>query len=137
MIKCDCGLEQLYTETGEFDPPLPYENIAQWNSWQFEQLENRDFEHEGSELFHDDNMLLTKIGADHKQEELSSFTLTQYEDRLHCGDREFMLSDISRMGLVQTNVLLLTCKDEYYQIKANNPTSLRKYMAVWKEKRGA
>jgi len=135
-IKCSCGLKLYFAETGQFEPAQPFDNLVQWDSWQFEQLENRNFDFEGNILFSDDNIKLIKIMQDHRQEEIFTGSLYQYEDYILCGEKKLAMDEISMMGLVRTNMLLLTVNDEYYQIRANGNANLRKYMAIWREKKG-
>lgn len=130
-LRCDCGFETRYTAQGFFDPPEPFETIADWDRWQFRQLREGDFVHGEDELFHDEGLVLNGIGEKHKQRALTRGRLCQYEDSLSIGDRRFPLADISSMAMVKASVLLFTAQESYYEIRASRPCCLRKYLAVW------
>ena len=132
-IFCSCGLDLRYTETGFFSPDKPFETIRDWELWQRGDLKSLD--RSGAEpLFGDGDMLLSKIGPEHAEEELARGELLQYGDRLCCGPCEFPLAAIESMAMVQANLLLLSYEGSYYQIKAMKSTNLRKYLEIWKEK---
>ena len=130
---CTCGLSLRFAETGFFEPPEPFETMADWDAWQRMALKNMDMP-EGELLFSDEGMTLSRIGAGHEEETLGCAALRQYADRLCCGDYEFMLAEISSMAMVQANLLLLSYQDNYYQIRAEKGANLRKYLELWKEK---
>lgn len=132
-VACTCGYETRYTETGFFDPPEPFEDIYQWDVWQHEQLKEGSFPH-GEELFSDGNIRLTKIGTDHREKLICVSRLTQYEDRLQCGDAVFYLKDIDKMDMVQTSMLLFGTEGGNYQLFAQRPANLRKYLAVFRQR---
>ena len=130
---CSCGLTLRYAETGFFDPPEPFETIADWDAWQRRALRSMD-KPAGELLFSDEGMTLSRIGAGHEEEPLGTADLRQYADRLCCGDHTFLLEEISSMAMVQANLLLLSYRDSYYQIRAEKGANLRKYLELWKEK---
>ena len=35
--------------------------------------------------------------------------------------------------MVQTHLLLFTCKDAYYELRSSAGVNLRKYLDIWKE----
>lgn len=132
-IVCSCGLSLRYTETGFFDPVESFATIADWDAWQKEAL--RGLKKAESELlFSDESMRLCRIDVNHREQPLGCGELRQYADRLCCADREFALSEISSMAMVQDNLLLFTCGECYYQIRSENGANLRKYLDLWKEK---
>lgn len=132
-IFCSCGLDLRYTETGFFEPTEPFETIHDWDLWQKEALKSLD--RSGPEpLFADGDMLLSRIGAGHEEETLGRGELLQYGDRLRCAGHEFVLPEISSMAMVQANLLLMSYRGAYYQIQAQAPVNLRKYLEFWKEK---
>lgn len=134
-LTCSCGLSLEYTEEGSFEPPRPFENIAQWDDWQHEQLKAGDFPHEGELLFSDDGMKLVEIEEGHRQRELGRGKLRQLRDRLSCAGHDFELTEISDMAMVQTGVLLFSYGGKYYEIRTKKARCLRKYLAVWKNSR--
>ena len=130
---CSCGLSLRYEETGFFEPPDPFATIADWERWQRAALKNMD-KPADELLFRDEDLSLSRIGAGHEEEILGRAPLLQYADRLCCGDHTFPLAEISSMAMVQANLLLLSVRDEYYQIRAEGGANLRKYLELWKEK---
>ncbi|MBQ5977808.1 MAG: 1-acyl-sn-glycerol-3-phosphate acyltransferase [Oscillospiraceae bacterium] len=130
---CSCGLSLRYEETGFFEPAEPFATIADWDAWQRSALKSMD-KPAGDLLFSDTDMTLSRISAGHKEETLGSSELRQYADRLCCGDYTFMLAEISSMAMVQANLLLLSYREKYYQIRSEKGANLRKYLELWKEK---
>lgn len=131
-LSCSCGMSLEYTEEGSFQPPQPFENIAQWDDWQHEQLKEGSFPHEGETLFSDGDMSLVEIGEGHRQLKLGRGELRQYPQRISCAGHDFELADITDMAMVQTGVLLFSHGGKYYEIRTKRPCCLRKYLAVWK-----
>lgn len=132
-VSCACGFETIFTETGFFDPPEPFEDIYQWDVWQHEQLRTQCFEH-GEALFSDENIRLDRLTKDHREEKISAGRLTQYVDRIQCGDTGFLLAEISKMDMVQAHMLLFQVNGEFYQLYAQSPTNMRKYLALFRQK---
>ena len=131
-VSCECGFKVRYTEKGVFEPSVPFENFAQWDNWQHEKLKSREFPHE-EELFSDNDTLIMKVTQDHEQQELGRGVLSITEDRLNCCGFSFLLSEISHMDMVNTHKLLFKIDKDYYEIKANKDSCLRKYLAVWSQ----
>lgn len=129
-LLCECGLSLEYTEFGTFEPPQPFENIAQWDDWQHEQLKNDNFEH-SEILFFDEDLMLTKIEPGHKEQKIAEGRLCQYHDAIVCAGCHFELSSIGNMAMVQANVLLFSIDKSYYEIRTTKPCCLRKYLAMW------
>ena len=136
-IYCTCGFQARYLETGFFDPPQPFESIAQWDEWQFRRLRGNDFsESENETLFSDEAVTLAKITASHEEITLGEkVPLSQYADRLECGQVRMPLGEVTNMAMVRAKLLLLTWRNEYYQIRPVGSVSLRKYLAFWQERR--
>lgn len=132
-VFCSCGFRTRYTETGFFDPAEPFETIADWERWQRQKLQALDFPH-GTLLFSDPDIRLTRIGAEHREEILGTGELLQYGDRLRCVGREFLWEEISSMAVVQTHLLLLSYRGEYYELRSDHGANLRKYCELWKER---
>ncbi len=134
-LRCSCGLDLEYTEEGRFEPPRPFENIAQWDDWQHLVLKSGDYPHEGELLFSDGDMSLVEIEEGHRQRKLGRGQLRQYPDRLGCAGYDFDLASVSDMAMVQTGVLLFSLEGKYYEIRTKKAKCLRKYLAVWKNSR--
>ncbi len=129
-IVCSCGFETFYTEEGFLDPPEPFGTLADWDAWQLERLKSLPVPEDGV-LFSDDGMRLREIGSAHGEKLLTGGRLSQTADALICGETRFALSEISSMAIVKANLLLLTAGERYYEIRAESPCCLRKYLAVW------
>ena len=132
-IFCSCGFQRTYTEYGFFAPNEPFESIADWDVWQRELLCSRAFVREGELLFQDDGLELKRVHPDHSEDVLAFGTLRQFEDRLEFGDHCFSLAEISSMAMVQSHLLLFSCKGDYYQLRSSGGVNLRKYLEIWKE----
>ncbi len=132
-LSCGCGFSVRYREDGFFDPPEPFRHIAAWDAWQKGALRELRQEGEGL-LFRDEGFTLSRIGAAHEEEQLGQGALEQYGDRIVCCGRDFPLGEIADMAMVQANLLLLSFRGEYYQIRSERGANLRKYLELWKEK---
>lgn len=133
-IFCRCGLDLEYTETGFFTPETPFADVAEWDDWQRQQLHARTFLHPGPDapLFSDEPLTLVRLSSGHREERLATGILSQYEDRLMCGEYSFPLSGISSMAMVLTNRLLFTFDGAYYEIRSSGGANLLKYLEIWK-----
>lgn len=131
-LTCSCGLSLRYTPEGFFDPPKPFRDIAQWDAWQHSQLLDGRFDREGV-LFSDEGLVLREILPSHRVRDLAKGVLSQYRDALRLGTREFILSQIRDMAMVQNNILLFSIGSKYYEIHASKPRCLRKYLALWRK----
>ena len=136
-LTCGCGFYLRYTETGFFEPDFPFPTIAEWEDWQKEQLRMRRFETAGNGvLFSDPNVVLAKIDDDNRTARIAEKAeLCQYEDRLTCADRVFPLAEIRDMAMTQSDRLLFSAGDGYYQVLASGNANLRKYLEIWMEQR--
>ena len=131
---CACGLDLCFTETGLFSPPQPFSTIADWEDWQRQALHSRVFP-PGALLFSDSDMQLSLVLPDHEECRLGSgLALEQYEDRLVCGEQVFPLTEINSMAAVLSSLLLLSFRGNYYQIRAEKDTNLRKYLEIWRKR---
>ena len=130
-IFCSCGFELHYKETGFFEPAEPFPTIAEWDRWQREKLVARNFPHD-TLLFSDPEISLTRVSAGHREELIGTSELLQYADRLRCAGREFLMDEISSMAIVQTHLLLLSYRGEYFELRSRGGANLRKYCELWK-----
>ena len=130
QLTCSCGLSVSFTELGAFDPDTPFSNIAAWDKWQQEQLRNRSFLHPDEVLFRDENVTLSKPG---QGQILGKGVLEAREGFLLAAGHSFPLKSISDMAMTQSEVLLFTVGNAYYEIRAGGRTNLRKYLELWKQ----
>ena len=131
LLFCTCGYKTVYTPEGFFDPPVPFENIAQWDDWQQERF--RQWQPPADTLlFSDEDLELSKITPDHGEIPIAEKSeLKQYSDRLECGGMRFSLSEMSNMAMVRTRMLLFSWQNEYYQIRTRTGVNLRKYLTFF------
>lgn len=133
-VRCSCGFETHYTDYGSFDPPIPFENIHEWDKWQQELIRNDAFVHDDI-LFSDEDLTLTEIGSNHDGEVLGRGTLSMTKDELCCSGHSFPLNEIDMMSIVQARILLFSHKQKYYEVRANKPSCHRKYLMLWENSR--
>lgn len=129
-ISCSCGFGVQYTDLCSFDPPVPFENIYEWDKWQLEAVRNFEFAHD-EVLFSDDNMTLSQIGANHEETIIATGNASMTKDSIICAEHVFPLNEIENMSIVQASILLFYTGGKYYQIRANKPRCHRKYLTVW------
>ena len=65
---------------------------------------------------------------------MCSGRLRQYKDAFDIAGRRFEMSDVSNMAMVKNNILLFSVNKDYYEIRADEPCCLRKYLLMWKNK---
>ena len=128
---CDCGLSLRYGEDGFFDPPQPFETVADWEDWQQDKLKNWPVR-PGEALFSDDGVSLTGIGGGHSEEALVRGRLSLFPDCLLIEDRAFTLQGIANMAMVQKHLLLFSYEGQYYELRAEHGVNFRKYLSWWK-----
>ncbi len=131
-----CNLGSSITEYGTFAEGFKFKNIAEWDEWQKETLAKLDFEPQSDLVyFKDNNVTLTQILSGHGESVIGTgFELCQYKDKLTCGMCTFDMETISNMSIVQAKRLLFSYKGSYYEVKAEDITSVRKYLEFWKNK---
>jgi len=132
-VTCSCGLDLQFTEYGLFDPPQPFENMAQWDRWQHDCLLKGEYDRNNARLFEED-VALVKVQEDsHQVKPLCSGRMRLEEDCLCCGEYRFALKEISNLAIVQRRMIVFTYEGEYYELRAPQPCCMRKYLAVWKQ----
>lgn len=129
-LSCSCGFSVDVCETGFFKPSEPFSNMAEWDKWEKERLAALDFAYDDA-LFGDDSLLLSRVCRDHSEKNLKQVNVRQFPDRIEAGDLVFLMQDITDMAVAFDNLLLLTCKGEYYQIRSDNGANVRKYHEFW------
>lgn len=129
QVVCDCGFHVDLTEYGTFEPAEPFENIAQWDRWQMECLKSGDFAPETR--LTDQQMTLYRLSDREKKEILAQGTMLLEREVLRFADHSFELSKISHLALIQKRVIVMTYEEQYYEIRADRPRCLRKYLAAW------
>lgn len=135
MLRCTCGLETKFTDIGFFDPPVPFENIAQWDKWQQQAVKDDDYVHDDV-LFRDDDLSLAVIQPNHEETLIARGELFATAEAISCAGHVFPYSEIDMMSLVQATILLFSHKGSYYEIRANKHSCHRKYLSVWECAKG-
>ena len=131
-LSCACGRSWRYTPLGTFDPPEPFETIADWDDWQRSALLERRAD--DGPLFSDGGVTLTRLLPGHQEVPAGVGVLSQFDDRLICAGKSFPLREIDNMAMVLSRTLLLSVHGEYWQIRAGERTNLRKYLEIWKHR---
>ena len=129
-IRCSCGYHTDVTAYGTFLPPYPFVNFKEWDHFQHEEL-TRMYREGNLPVFSDDAAALVEIGENHVQTPLASGMLTLRDGVLSCVNYQFPLSEISQMAIVQTNILLFSHHEKYYEIRTKVGVNLRKYLHIF------
>ena len=138
MIKCSCGFSLRYADTGQFEPPVPFSNVAEWEEYDRDAIGSsldalRGQEHNAT-LFSDGKARLTRIGEDHTEELIEegrlSLDLEDGQFMIRVGQHGFPVSGIRDVAQVLSNILLFTDGDAYFQIYSED-ANLRKYHYAW------
>lgn len=129
FLSCGCGARWEFTELGNFSPAQPFENIAQWDAWQSQELARQMAS--GDLILRDEHVTAFRLEENHQQTDLGTNELVLEKGLLRCGDLQWKLTDIDDLALVQSRNLLMSVGCEYYQLKSAKSCSLRKYRAAW------
>lgn len=136
-IRCSCGLDLLFTETGFFEPAEPFDTIAKWDAWQLDAFRSGDYR-QPQEGIADDRITYIKVDDEHNTRLLAEGRLTLSDDRLTIGEHTLLLQDISNMAIVRTNRLIFSMNGDYFELKSKTPgCCMRKYLLAWKNARTA
>ena len=130
-LSCTCGNSWEFTPFGSFSPAEPFVNIAQWDSWQKEELacklENNEI------VLRDAKVTVFRIEKDHQQTKLTTDTLLLEDGILRCGQLQWPLERIDDLALVMSRNLLMSVGSDYYQLKGSKGCSMRKYRVAWEK----
>ena len=130
---CECGLSVRYGADGFFDPPEPFETVADWEDWQ--QVKLRSWQGKPGEiLFSDEHVALSRIGSGHVGESLVEGSLVLYPDHLRLGEYRFPFEMIHNMAMVQKRLLLFSFEEQYYELRSQTGANLRKYLSWWQNR---
>lgn len=129
---CDCGLKAVYDEWGYLSGAA-YSTVTQWDAWQHEKLARLAAALGDAPAFEDSGVMLARVYAGHKSENLSSGSsaLAMYRDRIVCGTLAFPLHDISNMALYGRGNIAFTCGGEHYEIRSDASFCGRKYLELY------
>ena len=127
FLRCSCGRQWEFTPFGRFRPAAPFETVGQWDAWQRQQLEQQLPDLQAEDL------TLSRMGQEHGEEILATGRVRLQGEELTCCGRTFPLEQITSMALVTTKRLLFTVGNDYYELKAKQPTCLRKFLLRWQK----
>ncbi len=131
-LSCSCGLRAEVTPLGTFDQDRPFKNLAQWDAWQRQKLEN-ELSLGSIPVLSDENMALYHLhDQDHGQDLLCRGKLTLDHGTLRIGQEIIPLDSVSGMGLVMGNGLVFHAQGRYLELKAPEKRCLRKYYLAWR-----
>lgn len=131
-LSCSCGLQAQVTPYGNFADDQPFQNLAHWDAWQRQKLENMlSLGH--APVFSDEDISLYRIHEeDHGQDLLCCGTLTLENGVLRIGSQQIPLESISGMSLVMGNAMVFYADGCYLELRARQKMCMRKYLLVWK-----
>lgn len=139
-LRCSCGMEAEYTETGRFkSDSLPFGDFAQWNrfqkSWMHEHAD--ELRQRTSEpIAADDSFRLTLVenGISSLLSENASIAVFGDRLQLRYDDRTivYKMSEITGFGTFLSHSMYFNCGSVRYQLIARNMVSTLKYYALWR-----
>ena len=131
-----CGAKAEIKPNGTFEGTFGFSNILEWDKAQEERIRTLNFIKESDDvLFSDKDVTIRKIISGHDEVVVGEgLTLIQKKDELTCGIYDFKMDSISNMAMTQAKRLLISYDGSYYEIKANDTSSLRKYLILWQNK---
>lgn len=130
-LSCTCGLKTEVTVYGTFADEKPFKNLAQWDAWQRQKLENM-LSLGQAPVFSDEDISLYRLHEeDHGQDLLCTGTLTLENGILRCGSEEIPLDTVSGMSLVMGNAMVFYAGTRYLELRAKEKMCMRKYLLAW------
>lgn len=139
-IRCECGLQAQYTESGSFESEtLPFKNFAQWNRFQ------KKWIHENAEILkkqisqaiaEDHGFKLTLVENGTSTLLSSNASIAVFGDRLELSfEGETLVCPIARItgfGTFLSRSMYFNCHTVRYQLVAKETVSILKYYALWR-----
>ena len=149
-ISCSCGFSLKLEDTGFFEPQGPFETIADWEEFDRKLLasmlaaetnaagpasgnEDEPARGDASEIFGDDDIVLSKIEKEHISKEVSrgrlSLTYEGGDFVLAAGSFSFRFAEIEEMMMVLAGRVLFSTEDGYYELFSKT-ANMRKYVTA-------
>lgn len=136
-ISCSCGFSLRLEDTGFFEQPGPFETVAEWEKEDEKNISSLLGDAvaggESSELFGDDEVILSEIGKEHSSREAARGRLSlRYADgdfALAIGGFSFRFPDIEEMMMVLAGRVLFSTEDGYYELFSKK-ANMRKYVTA-------
>ena len=135
-----CGYRVRYNDYGFFEPAekggkLYYDTVAGWYHAQLDKMraELPGLKDDENPLFSDNNINLASVTPGKGTELLVSGEMIMFPGRLvfkgEGTEKTFRLEDIAKISITQTDVMLFTASDGYYEVRPSEGTfSALKYM---------
>lgn len=131
ILSCSCGLQAEVTHYGTFANQYPFENLAHWDAWQRQKMEELLALGDIPVLSDPQISLYALLEEDHGQDLLCTGTLQLEEGVLSIGGEQFPLERISGMGLVMGNAMVFHADGRYLELRAKEKMCMRKYLLAW------
>jgi 1-acyl-sn-glycerol-3-phosphate acyltransferase len=135
-ISCSCGFSLKLEDTGFFEPQGPFETIADWEESDRKILASileAEMNADASEIFGDDDIILSKIEKEHISKEVSrgrlSLTYEGGDFVFAAGSFSFRFAEIEDMMMVLAGRVLFSTEDGYYELFSKT-ANLRKYVTA-------
>ena len=135
-ISCSCGFSLKLEDTGFFEPQGPFETIVDWEEFDRKILASMlaaETNADASEIFGDDDIVLSKIEKEHISKEVSrgrlSLTYEGGDFVLAAGSFSFRFAEIEDMMMVLAGRVLFSTEDGYYELFSKT-ANLRKYVTA-------
>lgn len=130
-LSCTCGLQAEVTPYGTFAQEQPFPNLAAWDAWQRQKMEELLSFDNLPTLSDPDISLFALDEADHGQRLLCTGTLRLRQNVLYIGQEAFPLETISGMGLVMGSAMVFHADGRYLELRAKEKMCMRKYHLAW------
>ena len=135
-ISCSCGFSLKLEDTGFFEPQGPFETIVDWEEFDRKILASMlaaETNADASEVFGDDDIVLSKIEKEHISKEVSrgrlSLTYEGGDFVLAAGSFSFRFAEIEDMMMVLAGRVLFCTEDGYYELFSKT-ANMRKYVTA-------
>ena len=126
----ECGLAGTYTEEGFLEGDgLPFDSVCDWGQWA-EAETDAYIRSAGDEevCFRDEDVVLSRINADHGKQQICSDEITGFKDRFVVGEKVFQFSGITAISMLYYGKsLLFTCNGVYYEITGSRFHAIKYY----------
>ena len=130
-LSCRCGLHADVTPFGTFADNRPFENLAHWDAWQRQKMEELLALGHIPVLEDPDISLYALQEAEHGQKLVCSGPLRLETGKMQIGTESFALEQISGMGLVMGNAMVFHVDGRYLELRAKEKMCMRKYLLAW------
>ncbi|MBQ4473628.1 MAG: 1-acyl-sn-glycerol-3-phosphate acyltransferase [Lachnospiraceae bacterium] len=124
---CSCGASWKVSFDGKFTPAEPFADVASWDHWQSEALEEA-VKRAGDPLFSDADVEFTCIEEDGSSKKCRT-SVVQHPDFLEVAGEQLAEKEISDMAIIKNRILVFSGKRHYYEVRMKKGGNVRKYLA--------